>query len=655
MRLRKGESLSIQPRAIFSFPARRSGRREAFGGLWPYLFALLVTLAALFLQFMVSQYVDSTPFLVFYAAVTLSAWRGGWGPGLLSTALSAAMATRYFLNPSDSWRLSLNSMISVVLFTSVSTVITWLNVRERSSRTDAERQRQQLHQQLMQLPAVIGIFRGPEHRLEFVNRATSRLVGPRALLGRTLREALPELKGQGLYELLDHVYRTGEPFEVTEAPLQLSNDDGPRAGHFDMVIQPLREPGGEVDGVMLFGIEVTKQVLARRRTEALAAEFDAVFQSLPDAVYVGNAEGIKRVNHAALDMLGFTHAEDVQKDAPTLWAEMDTRRAGSGKPLPPEEQAFTYALNGQPWVQDVLIRHPKTGEERILRSACAPVRIGDQVVGAVSINTDVTDRRRAEAERVRLCQEAEEAVRLRDEFLSIASHELKTPLTPMSLKLQSLARTLENEGDTPLARRLTKDVSVMRRQVKRLSDLVTELLDVSRITTGQMKLQLEELDLTGVVREVIGRLEPEAERAGCSLHISADEPAVGFWDALRLEQVLANLVSNAIKYGPGKPIELGVKRIDGFARLTVRDGGIGIARDAQHRIFQRFERAVSERHYGGLGLGLYVTQQIVQAMGGAVTVESELGHGATFYVDLPLADSGHSDRIEGALAIPGSL
>ncbi len=610
-----------------------------FRSVPPYLFALFVTIAALLLQFLVSRYVDSTPFLVFYGAVTLSAWRGGWGPGLLSTGLSAAMASYFFLASSEPWRLDLHAVFSLALFGSVSTVITWLNVRERASRNDAERQRQHLHQHLMQLPAIIMIHRGPDHRVEFHNQATARLLGNRALSGRMLRAAIPELKGQGFFELLDHVFRTGEPFEVLEAPLQIANEEGLRAGHFDLVLQPLSGSGGKVDGVMVFGIEVTEQVLARRRTEALAAEFEAVFQSIPDAVYVGNSEGIRRVNHAAFDMLGFTHAEDVQKDAATLWAEIDTRRVGSGKPIPPDEQAFTYALNGQPWVQDVLIRHPKTGEERVMRSACAPVRIGDQVVGAVAINTDVTERRRAEAERVRLCQEAEEAVRLRDEFLSIASHELKTPLTPMSLKLQSLARGLESEDASPLATRLAKDVAVMRRQVKRLSDLVNELLDVSRITTGQMKLQVEELDLSALVREVASRLEPEAERAGCSLRFEAGTPVVGLWDALRLEQVLSNLISNAIKYGPGKPIQLSVGRNGNRARLSVRDGGIGIAQEAQHRIFQRFERAVSERHYGGLGLGLYVTQQIVQAMGGTVTVESQPGLGATFHVELPLASS----------------
>ncbi len=234
-----------------------------------------------------------------------------------------------------------------------------------------------------------------------------------------------------------------------------------------------------------------------------------------------------------------------------------------------------------------------------------------------------------------LLRTTREAVRLRDEFLSVASHELKTPLTPLSLKLQAMARSVKTGGLEALERRLPGDVEVMRRQVRRLSDLVDDLLDVSRISTGRLKLELEQVDLEALAREVVSRFESEAERVGCRLELGAEGCPVGHWDRLRLEQVMTNLLSNAIKYGAGTPIHIRVEGGASHVRLAVREEGIGIAPEARERIFGKFERAVSERNYGGLGLGLYITRQIVEALGGTIRVESAPGEGATFTVELP--------------------
>jgi signal transduction histidine kinase len=237
----------------------------------------------------------------------------------------------------------------------------------------------------------------------------------------------------------------------------------------------------------------------------------------------------------------------------------------------------------------------------------------------------------------RLYRDAQAAVRLRDEFLSVASHELKTPLTPLTLKLDSLARALQAEPGTGFAAQHGRDVDVMRRQVKRLSDLVNDLLDVSRIASGRMRLDLERVDLAALAREVCLRFQPEADRAGCELRVSAPGPAEGYWDRLRLEQVLGNLLSNALKYGAGKPIHVQVRADGARAWLVVRDEGIGIAPEALGRIFEKFERAVSERNYGGLGLGLHVARTLAESMDGALRVESAPGEGATFTLELPIA------------------
>jgi signal transduction histidine kinase len=171
--------------------------------------------------------------------------------------------------------------------------------------------------------------------------------------------------------------------------------------------------------------------------------------------------------------------------------------------------------------------------------------------------------------------------------------------------------------------------------VGRLTDLVERLLDVSRIVQGRLSLQCEETDLGAVVRQVADDVREEALRVGSTLSVSAPASLPGHWDRARLEQILLNLLSNALKYGGGKPVEIFLEDLGDGARLSVKDYGIGIAAEDHERIFGRFERAAPTRHYGGLGLGLYVTRSIVEAHGGVIGVESRRGEGATFIVDLP--------------------
>jgi signal transduction histidine kinase len=180
-----------------------------------------------------------------------------------------------------------------------------------------------------------------------------------------------------------------------------------------------------------------------------------------------------------------------------------------------------------------------------------------------------------------------------------------------------------------------RDLDVSIRQVKSLSALVGALLDVSRIAQGRLTLALEELDLVAVAREVASSLGQQAARMGSSIVLEGARQVVGTWDRLRIEQVITNLMTNAIKYGAGKPITLRVSEDAGQAVLRVEDQGIGISPENVARIFGRFERGVSDRHYGGMGLGLYIARQIVDALGGHIEVASAPGLGATFTVLLP--------------------
>lgn len=228
-----------------------------------------------------------------------------------------------------------------------------------------------------------------------------------------------------------------------------------------------------------------------------------------------------------------------------------------------------------------------------------------------------------------------EAVRARDEFLSIASHELKTPLTSLDLQIANALKTLHREAGLGLADSLVPKLEVAARQVDRLTALIDNLLDVTRITSGRLPLTRIRVDLFELVRGMLTRLKETLARSASAVALKCEGPVVGAWDPLALESVIGNLLTNAAKFGEGRPIEISLEEAAGTARLIVRDHGIGIDADAQERIFQRFERAVSSRHYGGFGIGLWVTRQVVEAHGGQIAVTSEPGAGSTFTVSLP--------------------
>lgn len=235
----------------------------------------------------------------------------------------------------------------------------------------------------------------------------------------------------------------------------------------------------------------------------------------------------------------------------------------------------------------------------------------------------------------RLFQQAEQAVTARDDFVAIATHELRTPLSALSLQLTSLERAVDS-GRAPTEERLRQSLRTARRQTERLEQLVNHLLDVSRISTGHLVLEPEEVDLALVVRRLVARFEEKLAEAGCTPVVRADTPVMAKVDRLRVEQVLMNLLSNAMKYAPGQPVELSVAREQEGVLLEVRDHGPGISPEAQARVFERYQRASGKHSRESLGLGLYVSRQIARAHGGELSVESTPGQGARFLLRLPL-------------------
>jgi signal transduction histidine kinase len=239
-------------------------------------------------------------------------------------------------------------------------------------------------------------------------------------------------------------------------------------------------------------------------------------------------------------------------------------------------------------------------------------------------------------ENAQLWRESQEAIEARDEFLSIASHELRTPLTSMLLRVQGELRKLQRDPSFVPPRAEIETLLVgLNQQTSRLAQLVAEMLDVSGMTTEAVRISPETLDLGDVVREATLALTEDARRKHCEIELDSPSGIVGSWDRVRIVQIVTALVSNAMKYGGGKPITIAVRSTGDRAEIAVSDQGIGIAREQMGRLFERFERQVSPRNYGGFGLGLWRARQLVEASGGTIDVTSDLGRGTTFRVDLP--------------------
>jgi signal transduction histidine kinase len=243
------------------------------------------------------------------------------------------------------------------------------------------------------------------------------------------------------------------------------------------------------------------------------------------------------------------------------------------------------------------------------------------------------------AERERLLEERQRAITARDDFLAMASHELRTPLSTLELQVGALSRTLDAATSAETAdrshARARDQLAVVRRQVARMTRLVAEMLDVSRIATGHLELHRAEVDLGELVGHVVERFGEDIARRKVEVTVRSDDRIRGEWDSSRIDQVITNLLSNALKYGAGEPVTLTVTRSNGNARLDVTDHGIGISEEDQRTIFAPFKRAAGTWQYGGLGVGLWICRQIVSLHGGTLSVVSRPHDGARFTAVLP--------------------
>ncbi|MDZ4720763.1 MAG: ATP-binding protein [Roseiflexaceae bacterium] len=278
----------------------------------------------------------------------------------------------------------------------------------------------------------------------------------------------------------------------------------------------------------------------------------------------------------------------------------------------------------------------RDGTERALDDSGAPIRNeAGKLLGVVLVFRDVTARVQAEVERERLLQEAQAAVRMREQFLSIAAHELRTPLTSLLGNAQLMQRRAARDGN--MAERERRVINVIVNQARRLDNMIVALLDVSRLETGQLSIKCEHIDIGQLVQRIVDEIQPTLDQRLLEL-ISPDTPLLIDGDALRLEQVFQNLIQNAIKYSdPLAPVVIRTSEQATTICIHIEDQGIGIDPNELPHLFQRFYRSDTStvQQTAGLGIGLFVVQEIVKLHGGSVRVESTLGVGSTFSVCLP--------------------
>lgn len=487
---------------------------------------------------------------------------------------------------------------------------------------EAEAQRQRFEDLLMHARAGIIITRGPDHRLEFCNQEFRRRLAGREMVGKTLREALPDLAGQGFFEAVDGVYVSGEAFEGRELPAAMDWDGSGRQSvrYFHVLIQPVRDRRGVVDGTMILILDFTARVRAVAETERLAAEQAATLQHLAEGLLLIDRSGtVTYMNDAARAMLGRdvvgTHVESARTS--------EYIKAADGTPYSPATTGVNRALHAGEITRNINLKVARGGEELMVQSTISPViNAAGERLGAVVLMRDVTRERQIEQQK--------------DDFLAAAAHDLKTPLTIIHGLVQLLERRairgdIEPEGMTQQLDRILGTTSKM-------AGMINALLDLTRLQLDQpLQLDRQTFDLVQLCRQVAEDHQANERRHRIVVE-AAEEQVIGQWDQVRVERTLVNLVTNAIRYSPdGGDVTLTVGSQDGEARVGVRDAGMGIPAADLPRIFDRFYRGSNaQRRIDGAGIGLASVKQIVEQHGGTITVESTEGKGATFTLHLPM-------------------
>ncbi|HVL36343.1 MAG TPA: ATP-binding protein [Burkholderiales bacterium] len=495
---------------------------------------------------------------------------------------------------------------------------------------EVELERRRLAEAFAQAPTFLAVLRGPQHVFEFVNERYYQLIGRRDLIGRTVREVLPEVESQGFFEVLDRVYATGEPFVGSAVRILLQRTPGrPLEEAFvDFVYQPMRSADGSVSGILANGVDVTERTVAQRTLRESEARFRQLADAMPQIVFTAQPDGtVDYFNRQWYDYTGLPPGAI----GPDAW-----RHAHTPEGLERALAAWYHAVRtGEQYECEYPLRR-HDGEYRWHLGRAVPVRDEHgRILRWYGTNTDIHDRKQFEQSLQAARAEAERASRMKDEFLATLSHELRTPLNA----ILGWAQILRLRGGLPSE--LTQGVEVIERNARVQGRIIEDLLDMSAIVSGKVRLELKRTDLAEVVRAAVAAVAPSADAKHLALEarLAPERGALVRADASRLQQVLWNLLTNAVKFTPaGGRIEVALEEAVGGFRVRVADTGEGIDPQFLPHMFDRFRQADASkgRRHGGLGLGLAIVKQLTELHGGSVEAHSEgRGRGAAFTVTFP--------------------
>ncbi len=513
--------------------------------------------------------------------------------------------------------------------------------QERKKLADAvERERANLASIIEQSPSFIAVLRGPEHVYELANEKYYEIAGRRNLIGRTVREAFPDIAEQGFYELLDQVYRTGETFAANELPLYLTRADGSvDKRYINLVYQALRD-AQQISGIFVHGVDITDTVLSRQALKENEEFHRFAAEAGKTGSWKADLETMEAVFSPTMcQLLGLPAVQTTLAFQKWFDFVIPEHRPGM-------QAAIESAIQrGVPYDFEFQVTRID-GSRCWLASRGGVIRdAAGKAVGLHGATVDVTEQREMAEERERLLEseraaraEAENASRAKDKFLAVLSHELRTPLSPVVMTIPAI------ESDPQLPERFRKDLAMVRRNIELEVKLIDDLLDLSRITSGKLRLQMQSVNVHELLSHMIQ--SSHADVAAKQLRLTEQLEAKNdrlMGDAARLQQVFWNLLRNAIKFTPdGGKITIrsfNVANENGASRLVVeiRDSGIGIAPEILPRVFDAFEQGDvrTTRQFGGLGLGLAISKALVEMHGGGISAGSA-GHlqGSVFRVEL---------------------
>lgn len=481
-----------------------------------------------------------------------------------------------------------------------------------SARKAVEDSQRDLRNMIAQAPVAICILKGSSLIVDIANEKMIELWGvSKSIIGKPLFDGLPEAKGQGFEQLLDDVLTTGNTFTALERPADLPRNGKIEQVFLNFVYEALKDSDGTIIGVMAIGVDVTQQVVARKRVEESERELRQIADSMPQMVWVTDAQGYHEYYNKRWYEFTCTTYDEVKGEG---WADLfhpDDRLAAWEK--------WNHSLStGDTYEVEYRLKNGSTGEYLWVLGRAVPIyNEENQIIRWFGTCTDINEQKQLQQQK--------------DDFIGIASHELKTPLTTLKASLQFISRLIKR---TPESEILSRFVDQSNKSIDKLGFLVDDLLNVTKLNEGQLSLNKEDVVLSKLMND-------------CCQHVRADNyiiKTVGDLDLSacidphRIDQVMVNLVNNAVKYAPeSKEITISIEKTGEYAKVSVTDYGPGIPAEKKQHLFDRYYRVDSSgSQISGLGLGLFICKEIISRHGGQIAVDSEPGIGSTFCFTLPL-------------------